>query len=68
MKVFIHKTESEKFEVEIDTSEKLGRGATATVYRLKYLGRIWAAKIFHNEKTVDTEKILAMLVNVPSNH
>ena len=68
MKVFIHKPESEKFEVEIDTSEKLGRGATATVYRLKYLGRIWAAKIFHNEKTVDTEKILAMLVNVPSNH
>lgn len=54
-------------ESQIDTRTKLGRGATATIYNLTFGGESWAAKIYHQDRGLNSEKILAMLANTPSN-
>jgi serine/threonine protein kinase len=67
MRVFIHAGDSTSISTTIDTRSKLGRGATATVYRVIHEGKPFAAKIYHDSKTLNTKKILAMLANVPEN-
>ena len=67
MIVFVHKLGCVPAEVTINVQSKIGRGATATVYKLNYDGHAFAAKIFHNERRIDSEKVLAMLANTPEN-
>ena len=67
MQVFIHKGNAPPKQAVIDTSTSLGRGATATIYRVSYGGESWAVKVYHKDRTLNSEKILAMLANVPAN-
>lgn len=67
MQVFIHKGNAPPAQTVIDTSAKLGRGATATIYRVSYGGESWAAKVYHKGRGLNSEKVLAMLANVPAN-
>jgi serine/threonine protein kinase len=67
MKVFIHKGDATPVAATVDISSKLGRGATATIYRITYAGESCAAKIYHKASTLNAEKVLAMLANVPAN-
>ncbi len=45
----------------------LGRGATAIIYPAVFQGEPCAAKIYHQDRALDTAKITAMLANVPAN-
>ena len=67
MQVFIHKGGEPPAKAIIDTGAKLGRGATATIYRVRYGGGAWAAKVYHKDRGLNSEKVLAMLANVPAN-
>ena len=67
MQVFIHKGSAPPAQTVIDTSARLGRGATATIYRVSYGGESWAAKVYHKDRGLNSEKVLAMLANVPAN-
>ena len=51
----------------IDLNAKLGRGATALVYRVNFEGKLYAAKIYHQGIDFNGEKIRAMLDNQPNN-
>ena len=48
-----------------EESDKLGRGASATVYRVTVGSKIFAAKIYHDDKVINLAKINAMLNEVP---
>ena len=50
----------------VDETAKLGRGATANVYRVHFDGKDLAAKIYHQGKLFNKDKIRAMLENPPS--
>lgn len=54
-------------DVNVDTSNVLGRGAEASVYKAFIGKKLHAAKIFHDAHKVDVEKIQAMIVNPPTN-
>jgi serine/threonine protein kinase len=49
----------------VDDAEKLGRGATANVYRIHFDGNDFAAKIYHQGRLFNKNKIRAMLENPP---
>jgi serine/threonine protein kinase len=51
--------------IVIDEREKLGRGASANVYRIKIGNKYHAAKIYHDDKSINLAKINAMLNEVP---
>ena len=51
--------------LSFDESDKLGRGASATVYRVTVGSKIFAAKIYHNDKVINLAKINVMLNEVP---
>ncbi len=51
--------------ITINESDKLGSGATATVYKAKYRGKSVAAKIYDNAGQVNASKLAAMLENPP---
>jgi TonB family protein len=51
----------------IDESRKLGRGATATVYKVQFNGKDLAAKIYHSGRVFNKTKIQAMLDYPPQN-
>jgi len=51
----------------IDESRKLGRGATANVYRVQFNGKDLAAKIYHSGRIFNKTKIQAMLDHPPQN-
>jgi serine/threonine protein kinase/peptidoglycan hydrolase-like protein with peptidoglycan-binding domain len=51
----------------IDESRKLGRGATANVYRVQFNGKDLAAKIYHSGRVFNKTKIQAMLDHPPQN-
>lgn len=63
MKYFAYRPNypSKSVEVEVDDSSRLGRGATATVYKAKFRNKLIAAKIFAPEKKPNIEKISAMI-------
>lgn len=54
-------------DAEVSISTPLGRGATAIIYPAVFQGEPCAAKIYHQDRTLDTAKITAMLANVPAN-
>jgi serine/threonine protein kinase len=57
-----------RFEkLSIDESRKLGRGATANVYRVQFNGKDFAAKIYHSGRVFNKTKIQAMLDHPPQN-
>ena len=57
-----------RFEkLSIDESRKLGRGATANVYRVQFNGKDFAAKIYHSGRVFNKTKIKAMLDHPPQN-
>jgi DNA-binding helix-hairpin-helix protein with protein kinase domain len=49
----------------VDETAKLGRGATANVYRVHFDGKDLAAKIYHQGRLFNKDKIRAMLENPP---
>lgn len=51
----------------ITASNKLGRGATAIVYKVTLDRKEFAAKIYHDDRNFDSKKIKAMLENPPAN-
>jgi serine/threonine protein kinase len=53
-------------KVLVRDSQTLGRGGEATVYPAEIGGRVFAAKIFHDPKNINLQKIIAMLVNSPA--
>ena len=58
--------EAHQQRVTINESDKLGSGATATVYKAKYRGKSVAAKIYDNAGRANASKLSAMLVNPPN--
>jgi serine/threonine protein kinase len=54
-------------DTAVDTSRPYGRGATAVVYPAIFRGEPCAAKIYHQDRNVDTAKVKAMLGNTPAN-
>jgi serine/threonine protein kinase len=50
----------------VDETTKLGRGATANVYRVQFDGKDFAAKIYHQGRLFDKNKIRAMLESPPN--
>lgn len=54
-------------DVEVDLKKILGKGATAVIYAASAQGHPCAAKIYHQNNTVDDAKIRAMLANAPAN-
>jgi DNA-binding helix-hairpin-helix protein with protein kinase domain len=51
----------------IDETRRLGRGATANVYRAKFDGKEFAAKIYHAGRAFNESKFQAMLASPPQN-
>ena len=49
----------------IDEMDKLGRGASANVYRITIENKQYAAKIYHDGQLINLSKINAMLREVP---
>lgn len=54
-------------DVNVDTSNVLGKGAEASVYKAFIGKKLHAAKIFHDAQKVGVEKIQAMIINPPTN-
>ena len=52
---------------KINKKKILGRGATATIYLAEDSGQNYAAKIFHDNKKMNLEKVQAMIDNPPKN-
>ena len=52
-------------EISLDLSARLGKGATASVYQATVNGKIYAAKIIHPDRILDSSKIRAMINNPP---
>lgn len=52
-------------QASVDVSVQLGRGATATVHTASLNGQRYAAKIFHEDCSFPTAKVVAMLANPP---
>jgi DNA-binding helix-hairpin-helix protein with protein kinase domain len=52
---------------KINKKKILGRGATATIYLAEDSGQAYAAKIFHDKKKMNLEKVQAMIDNPPKN-
>jgi len=65
MKYYIQTDDEVSSEIWISEDNKLGRGATATVYSVFHDGKNFAAKIYHHDRPFDSEKIRAMLENPP---
>ena len=65
MKYFLPSGRRRK-SIIFDESDKLGRGASATVYRVTVGSKIFAAKIYHDDKVINLAKINAMLNEVPN--
>lgn len=51
----------EQSNISLASGEKLGKGATADIYRFQHAGKNFAAKILRNVKKQDQEKIDAMI-------
>lgn len=54
-------------QIKIDKSSKLGRGATATIYKAHFDGNVYAAKVYNDINRFNKAKIEAMLSNPPAN-
>jgi hypothetical protein len=53
--------------LELSSSEKIGEGATATVYKVEFENQNWAAKIYKPEKKNEIQKLEAMIASPPPN-
>jgi serine/threonine protein kinase len=51
----------------VDWGKLLGKGATANVYAGRFDGERCAVKIYHQERTINETKLMAMLRNPPAN-
>ncbi len=67
MKVLIKRFDGKAEITEIDTSVKLGQGASGSVYLHHHDGKPYAAKIYQDKSKVNQDKLLAMLSNRPEN-
>jgi len=65
MKYFVNSRSEISNQIQILEKNKLGRGATATVFSVIFKGKSFAAKIYHSDRSFDSEKIQAMLGNPP---
>lgn len=54
-------------QIKIDKNTKLGRGATATIYKANFDGVLYAAKVYNDKNRFNKAKIEAMLSNPPAN-
>ena len=52
--------------IDIDTSSRLGEGATAFIYKVRVQGELFAAKIYKPERVFSTQKLEAMLATPPA--
>ena len=62
---FIEPRTGTKTTLSINRDLKLGRGATANVYRVDLHGKPFAAKIFHSGRIFPSRKIQAMIIAPP---
>ena len=67
MRYFVNSSSEISNEIQILEKNKLGRGATATVFSVIFEGKEFAAKIYHSDRSFDIKKIQAMLDNPPGN-
>ncbi len=67
MKVLIKRFDGKAEVTEIDTSVRLGQGASGSVYLHHHDGKPYAAKIYQDKSKVSQDKLLAMLSNRPEN-
>ncbi|MDC6484638.1 protein kinase [Methylophilaceae bacterium] len=51
--------------INIDKKKLLGRGATAKIYEAREGSKVYAAKIYTNNKQINLEKIQAMITHSP---
>ena len=65
MKLIVSNVQSAIGPIYLDTSSKIGEGATANIYKVIYEDQPWAAKIFNKDRTIDTEKLKAMIKHPP---
>ena len=46
--------------LELSSSERIGEGATATVYKAEFENQNWAAKIYKPEKKNEIERLILL--------
>ena len=61
MKLIVSNAQNATGDLYLNTSSKIGEGATANIYKVIYEDQPWAAKLFNKDKTTDTEKLKAMI-------
>ena len=53
--------------VDVSQPQKIGEGATATVFKVNFEDQNWAAKVYKPEKTNELKKLEAMISSPPPN-
>jgi serine/threonine protein kinase len=54
------------YDIEINLDQKIGEGATASIYKVYLNNQLQAAKIYKADRKISTEKLEAMLVSSPN--
>ena len=65
MEYKLSKPINEQNSVIVYSNTQLGKGAQAIVYKASVGGKVYAAKIFHDDTKFDVQKINAMIANPP---